>query len=92
VLGLLNIGIFFALLFLAASRRPGGITATIGAIQPLIIIVLAWGILKERPTFHRILLASLGLGGVALLVLTPSVQLDPLGVLAVCGSILSPLK
>jgi probable blue pigment (indigoidine) exporter len=89
VLGLLNIGLFFALLFLAASRLPGGITATIGAIQPLIVIALAWGILKERPTLPRIGLASLGLGGVALLVFTPSAQLDPLGVLAGCGAIIA---
>lgn len=87
VLGGLNIGLFFALLFLAASRLPGGITATIGAIQPLIVIALAWSILKEQPTIHRIGLASLGLGGVALLVLTPSVRLDPLGVLATFGAI-----
>lgn len=86
VLGFLNIGLFFALPFLAASRLPGGITATIGAIQPLIVIALAWGILNERPTLHRILLASLGLGGVALLVLTPSVHLDPQGMLAAFGA------
>lgn len=87
VSGFLNIGLFFGLLFAAASCLPGGITATIGAIQPLIIIALAWGILKERRTIARLVLASLGAGGVVLLVLTPSAQLDPLSVLAGCGAI-----
>jgi probable blue pigment (indigoidine) exporter len=86
VLGLLNIGLFFALLFLAAGRLPGGLPATIGAIQPLFVVALAWGILKERPTLRRLGLASLGLGGVALLVLASSARLDPLGVLAICGA------
>ncbi len=86
VLGYLNIGLFFVLLFLAATRLPGGITATIGAIQPLIVIALAWGILKERPTLQGIGLAGLGLFGVALLVFAKTGQLDRLGVLAICGA------
>src|SRR5215510_14509147 len=36
VLGTLNIGAFFALLFVAAYRLPGGVAATLGAIQPLV--------------------------------------------------------
>ena len=88
-LGFLNIGLFFVLLFTAATRLPGGITATIGAIQPMMVIVLAWAILKERPTLNKIGFAVLGLGGVALLVLAPSAQLDPLGVLAIFGATVS---
>jgi probable blue pigment (indigoidine) exporter len=77
------------LLFIAATRLPGGITATIGAIQPLIVIALAWVILKERPTLYKIGFASLGLGGVTLLVITRVAQLDLLGVLAICGATIS---
>ncbi len=89
VLGFLNIGLFFVLLFIAATRLPGGITATIGAVQPMIVIVLAWAILKERPTLYKIGFAGIGLGGVALLVLAQAEQLDPLGVLAICGATVS---
>ncbi len=89
VLGFLNIGLFFVLLFIAATRLPGGITATIGAVQPMIVIVLAWAILKERPTLAKIGFAGIGLGGVALLVLAQAEQLDPLGVLAICGATVS---
>ena len=38
VLGGLNIGIFQALLFVAAYRLPGGVAATAGAIQPLLVV------------------------------------------------------
>ena len=37
VLGGLNIGVFQALLFVAAYRLPGGVAATTGAIQPLLV-------------------------------------------------------
>ncbi|MFZ5807653.1 MAG: EamA family transporter [Chloroflexota bacterium] len=89
VLGFLNIGLFFVLLFVAATRLPGGITAIIGAIQPLIVIALAWIILKERPTTHKLGFAILGLAGVALLVFTQTAQLDRLGVLAILSATLS---
>ena len=36
-LGLANIGIFFALLFVSAARLPGGLAATVSSIQPLIV-------------------------------------------------------
>lgn len=89
VLGFLNIGLFFVLLFIAATRLPGGITATVGAIQPLIVIALAWLILKEQPTLHKLGFAILGLAGVALLVFTQTAQLDRLGVLAILSATLS---
>jgi probable blue pigment (indigoidine) exporter len=77
------------LLFVAATRLPGGITATIGAIQPLIVIALAWLVLKEQPTLHKLGFAILGLAGVALLVFTQTAQLDRLGVLAILSATLS---
>ncbi len=42
VTGILNIGAFQALLFIAAYRLPGGLAAVIGAIQPLLVMLLAW--------------------------------------------------
>ncbi|WP_430869594.1 EamA family transporter, partial [Cupriavidus basilensis] len=42
VLGVLNIGLFQAMLFIAAYRLPGGVAATVGAIQPLLVVLLAW--------------------------------------------------
>ena len=47
-LGVLNIGGFFALLFVAAYRLPGGVAATLGAVQPLVAAGLATALLRER--------------------------------------------
>ncbi len=85
VLGTLNIGIFFALLFVAAYRLPGGIAATIGAIQPLLVAVLASRVLTERLTVRKVLAGTAGIAGVALLVLHGQSRLDLLGVLAALG-------
>jgi probable blue pigment (indigoidine) exporter len=89
ILGFLNIGLFFVLLFIGATRLPGGVAAIIGSIQPLIVIALAWVVLKEKPSLRSILLAGLGVMGVGLLVATPSASLDALGVLAIIGAALS---
>src|SRR5688500_16371429 len=40
VLGVLNIGLFFPFLFIAAERLPGGVAATLGAAQPLVVALL----------------------------------------------------
>lgn len=82
VLGVLNIGAFFALLFVAAFRLPGGVAATAGAIQPLVAAALAALILHEAFTRRTALGGVAGVVGVALLVLGPDAALDPVGVIA----------
>lgn len=81
-LGLANIGIFFALLFVSAARLPGGLAATVGSTQPLIVGLLAWPLLGRRPGSGQILAALAGLIGVALLVLDPQAKLDAVGIVA----------
>jgi probable blue pigment (indigoidine) exporter len=80
VLGTLNFGAFFPLLFFAAYRLPGGLAATISAIQPLVVMGLSAGILQTRPTPLKIGAALAGVTGVGLMVLTASASLDPLGI------------
>jgi probable blue pigment (indigoidine) exporter len=82
VLGTLNIGGFFALLFVAAYRLPGGVAATLGAVQPLIAAGLATVLLRERVRRNVVIAGVLGLFGVGLLVLRAGAQLDPTGVAA----------
>jgi probable blue pigment (indigoidine) exporter len=89
VLGFLNIGLFFVLLFIGATRLPGGVAAIIGSIQPLIVIGLAWAVLRERVRLRNVILASMGVTGVTILVTTPSAPLDPVGVLAISGAAVS---
>ncbi|WP_309617410.1 EamA family transporter [Salinibacterium sp.] len=85
VLGALNIGIFFPLLFLAAYRLPGGVAATLGAVQPLIVQTLAVRLVGERLRPRAIIAGLAGILGVSLLVVQASAQLDPLGIAAALG-------
>ena len=41
VLGALNFAIFWALLFVSAYRLPGGVAATVGAVQALAVVFLS---------------------------------------------------
>ncbi|MEO0739721.1 MAG: EamA family transporter [Cyanobacteria bacterium J06649_12] len=89
VLGALNIGIFQALLFVAAYRLPGGVAATAGAIQPLLVGLLSWLILQEKPAKGTFLVALSGVMGISMLVLGPSARLDPWGILAALAGAVS---
>jgi probable blue pigment (indigoidine) exporter len=82
VLGALNIGAFFAFLFVAAYRLPGGVVGTIIAAQPLLVAVLSIWLLAERTSARLVLAAVAGLGGVGLLVLPAGANLDAVGVAA----------
>ncbi|MDX2381348.1 MAG: EamA family transporter [Acidimicrobiia bacterium] len=82
VLGTLNIGAFFAFLFVAAFRLPGGVAATLGAVQPLIAAGLAASLLGERFSRRTLTSGLLGIAGVGLLVLRSGARLDGLGVAA----------
>lgn len=89
VLGTLNMGAFFPLLFLAAQQLPGGVAATLGAAQPLVVAFLAVAILHERLSRWRVAWGAVGMLGVALVVLGPDAALDPIGVLAGIGGAVS---
>lgn len=89
VLGILNVGAFFPLLFIGAYRLPGGVAATVGAIQPLIVVVVAHVWLGERATAIKVAAGIAGVVGVGLLVLTPAATLDAWGVAAaIAGAVL----
>lgn len=84
-----NIGVFQVLLFVAAYRLPGGVAATAGAVQPLVVAALAAGLLGERFRARTALAGIGGIVGVGLLVLTPQAALDPVGVLAALAGTVS---
>ncbi|MEV8512106.1 EamA family transporter [Dactylosporangium sp. NPDC051484] len=89
VLGTLNIGLFFALLFVAAYRLPGGLAAVLGALGPFVVSGLAFGLLKQRPAARVLGAGVAGLAGVALVVLRSATALDPIGLAAAAGGMLS---
>ncbi|MBD0747351.1 EamA family transporter [Streptomyces sp. CBMA152] len=82
VLGALNIGAFFPLLFLSAYRLPGGMAAVIGSVGPLWVAGLAALFLGEKPTLRTLLTGIAAALGVSLVVLRAAGALDTVGVLA----------
>ena len=86
-LGILNIGAFFPLLFLAAERLPGGVAAAVAGVQPLIILCLGALVLRDRIRPLTAAAAAVGAGGVALVVLGPAAELDPVGIIAAVGGV-----
>lgn len=82
ILGALNFSIFWWMLFISAYRLPGGVAATVSALQPLIVIFVARFLLGSKIRLNALLAATFGLIGVAILILTPAANLDKIGVFA----------
>jgi probable blue pigment (indigoidine) exporter len=85
LLGALNFAVFWSLLFVAAYRLPGGVAATLGSLQALMVIVMARGWLGTRIRPGAVAAAVAGVFGVALLLLGPEAGLDPVGIAAGLG-------
>lgn len=82
ILAALNIGIFQALLFIAAYRLPGGLAAVLSAIQPLLVMMLVWVINGRSPLFSTLCSAIAGICGMAILLLSPQTVIEPIGIIA----------
>jgi len=82
ILSALNIGVFQALLFVAAYRLPGGLAAVLGAIQPLLVMMLVWGIDRRAPRALTLWAALAGVLGMAMLLLSPQTVFEPVGIAA----------
>lgn len=86
VLGVLNIGAFFPLLFVTAYHLPGGVAATLNATQPVAVAVLAVVLLGQRLSKWRLAWGLVGVVGVAMIVLRDQAALDGIGILAGIGA------
>ncbi|PNE40878.1 DMT family transporter [Streptomyces noursei] len=82
VLGTLNVGSFFTLIYLAAQLLPTSIASTIMASSPAVLMLLAWAVNAERPYSLPLVGVGIGFAGVCLMLLTGNVTLNALGVLA----------
>ncbi|MFF5957399.1 EamA family transporter [Streptomyces luteogriseus] len=86
VLGALNIGAFFPLLFLSAYRLPGGLAAVVGSAGPLFVAGLSALLLGQRPSARTLATGAVAAFGVSLVVLRAAGALDTLGLLAAVAS------
>lgn len=82
LLGAMNVGAFFALIYLAAQRLPTSIASTIMAVSPVALMLMAWALMAERPRLVPLAGAALGIAGVALMLLGGGGAVDAVGVLA----------
>lgn len=89
ILGALNFAVFWAFLFIAAYRLPGGAAATLGALQALMVISFSRWLLGTPITALAVVAALVGVIGVALLLLGPASGYDPWGILAALSGTLS---
>ena len=86
VLGALNIGAFFPLLFVSAYRLPGGMAAVVGSVGPLFVVGLSALLLGQRPAGRTLVTGVVAAFGVSLVVLQGAGALDVIGVLAAVAS------
>lgn len=92
VLGALNVGVFFALIYLVAQLLPTSLASTVMATSPVVMMLLAWLLAGERLRAVPLVGAGVGLAGVVLLLATDAAAVDPLGVAAsVAAMLLSSL-
>ncbi|MGI5487832.1 EamA family transporter [Microtetraspora malaysiensis] len=82
VLGLLNMSVFFVLVYAASQLLPTSVASTIMAVSPLTMMLIAWPLVSERPRTAHLAGAAVGLGGVCLMLLTGVEGVSFPGVLA----------
>ncbi len=89
VLGMLNIGLFFPLIFLSAYGLPGGLAATVQALLPLVVMLLAWLMIGERAGALRLAGGLVGFAGVTMLVFGTTTGVTALGLFGAFASVAS---
>ncbi len=91
LLGALNHGLFFALLYVGAYRLPSGLGSTLTALSPLVVMAVAFLVLGERQARVTVVATLAGIGGILALVWQAdrSGTVDPVGVAAVVGAVVA---
>jgi probable blue pigment (indigoidine) exporter len=96
VLGTLNVGAFFVLIYLASQLLPTSVASTVMASSAAVLLLLAWPLLAERPALVSVLGAAVGFVGVAVMLSGGSdggpgggpAGIDPLGIAVSLGAML----
>jgi probable blue pigment (indigoidine) exporter len=88
VLGTLNVGAFFVLVYVAATLLTSSVASTVMAASALVLLLLAWPLLGERPTRWSAAGAVVGVVGVVVLVADGGADVPLVGVLASVAAML----
>lgn len=88
LLGLLNVSVFFVLVYAASQLLPTSVASTVMAAAPLTMMLVAWPLVSERPGRAHLAGAVIGLGGVCLMLLTGAAGASAPGVLASVAAML----
>ncbi|MEU0335908.1 EamA family transporter [Streptomyces sp. NPDC006193] len=82
VLGLLNVSVFFVLVYAASQLLPTSVASTVMALSPLTMMLIAWPVVAERPRTAHLAGSGIGLVGVCLMLLTGAGGVSVPGILA----------
>lgn len=88
VLGVLNTSAFFALVYVAAQLLPTSVASVVMATSSVVMMLVAWAVLAERPAPVAVAGAVLGIAGVAAMLLTATEAVSPTGVAASVAAML----
>ena len=89
VLGVLNVGGFFVLVYVAGQRLPSSVAATVMSASAAAMMLLAWMLRRQRPRVLAVVGAGIGLVGVALLVGVGGEPVDGWGLAAAFAGMIS---
>lgn len=88
VLGLLNVSVFFVLVYAASQSLPTSVASTVMAVSPMAMMLIAWALVSERPGVAHLAGAAIGLTGVCVMLLTGAEGVSVPGVLASAAAML----
>ncbi|WP_329277171.1 DMT family transporter [Streptomyces sp. NBC_01451] len=88
VLGLVNVSVFFALVYVSSQLLPTSVASTVMAASPLTMMFIAWPLVSERPRPAHLAGAVIGLAGVCLMLLGGAGAASVAGILAAAAAVL----
>jgi drug/metabolite transporter (DMT)-like permease len=89
VLGTLNVGGFFVLVYIAGQRLPSSLAATLMSTSAACMLLFAWLLLGRRPRVAAVAGAGIGLSGVVVMLGVDLTGVDPWGVTASLGAMVA---
>lgn len=86
LLAMCNFSVFFPLLIVAVFRLPGGVAASVGGVQPLLVGVITWMVTGQAMRRLDVAIGIAAAVGVAMVVVRPGASIDAVGVAAALGA------